>query len=130
MSLNLLLDTHALLWTAHQPASLSKRAFEAIEDGTNRIFVSAVSAFEIAIKNRKGKLEFTTSLARHFIEQVTNWGFQLLPISVDHAQLAGNLVGPHKDPWDRILAAQAQIEGLPLVTQDAEMPRLGAETFW
>lgn len=130
MNLDLLLDTHTLLWSAHQPASLSRRAFDAIEDGNNSVFVSAVSAFEISTKSRKRKLEFKTSLASNFVEQVTAWGFQLLSISIDHAQLAGSLASTHKDPWDRILAAQAQIEGLTLLTQDAEMPGLGAETYW
>ena len=85
---------------------------------------------EIATKNRKGRLEFDTPLALNFTGQLTARGFAMLPITAEHAQLAGGLISARKDPWDRLLAAQAQIEALTLVTHDGEMAGLGAETFW
>jgi len=130
LTLALLLDTHALLWWAHQPASLSKRASEAIAIDADSIFVSPVSAIEIATKSRKGLLGFETPLAIDFVAQTTLEGFKQLPISSEHAQLAGAMKMPNQDPWDRLLAAQAQLEGLTLVTKDKALRASGAATLW
>ncbi len=130
MSPSLLLDTNALLWWSHQPESLSRRALEAIENGANAIFVSPVSAIEIATKSRKGKLEFETPLARDFVSVTAHEGFRELPISSAHAQLAGSFMSPHKDPWDRLLAAQARLERLVVITNDDALAGFGAATFW
>ena len=128
--MRLLLDTHTLLWSAHDPRKLSAAAASAIRDGANEIFVSAVSAMEIATKNRSGKLEYTTSLATNFVEVVSSRGFMMLPITCEHAERAGNFPGDHRDPWDRLLAAQAQIDGLELVSNDARIAEFGTETLW
>lgn len=130
MSLALLLDTHALLWWAHQPGFLSSKAREAVADDSNIILVSPVSAIEIATKSRKEKLEFQTTLARDFAAQTALEGFRELPISSEHAQLAGSFDNPHKDPWDRLLAAQAQLERLILVTSDRALKTFGVATLW
>ena len=130
MNLVILLDTHALLWWLHEPPSLSRRVREAVEDGGNRVLVSPVSAFEIATKSRKGKLEFDSPLAGDFTEKVLEEGFEELPISCEHARLAGSLDDPHNDPWDRLLAAQARTDGILLATCDERMARLGAAVFW
>lgn len=114
----------------HQPASLSSRAFEAIAHGENTVFVSPVSAIEIATKSRKGRLEFDTPLAHDFVAQIACDGFTELAVSSEHAQLAGGFDNPHKDPWDRLLAAQAQLDGLTLVTNDKALLSLGAATLW
>ncbi len=128
--MRMLLDTHALLWSAHEPEKLSVTARDAIEDGDNEVFVSAVSAMEIATKHRKGLLGYPSALARHFSIEVTQRGFALLAISSEHAQRAGGFVDRHKDPWDRLLAAQAMIESLTLVTCDERMRGFGAKQFW
>lgn len=130
MSLALLLDTNALLWWAHQPDSLSTKAREAIADGSNSVFVSPVSAIEIATKSRKGKLEFESPLARDFVAETASEGFKELPVVSEHAQLAGSFDNPHKDPWDRLLAAQTQLERLILVTNDAALKTFGTATLW
>ena len=128
MNRRYLLDTHALLWWAHEPARLSAGATEALTDGENEMFVSAVSAMEIATKVRLRKLE--SSLDRNFIDQVTEHGLKTLSITAEHAQLAGNFVDANQDPWDRLLAAQAQLERLTLVSCDRRMNGFGVTTLW
>lgn len=128
--MKLLLDTHALLWLAHEPEALSAAASAAIVDDGNEIWVSAVSAMEIATKNRRGGLEYGTSLATSFVAEVTSQGFLPISVTCDHAERAGNLEGDHKDPWDRLLAAQAQMEEMVVVTRDARIAGFGVETLW
>ena len=128
--MNLLLDTHALLWWAHEPEKLSAVARGAIANGENDVAVSAVSAMEIATKNRKGALSYRTSLADRFVASVTEHGFALVSISCDHAERAGGYPWEHKDPWDRLLAAQVQIEGFALVTADEAFAGFGIQTLW
>lgn len=130
MSLAVLLDTNALLWWLHQPESLSRRACEMIACDADSIFVSPVSAIEIATKSRRGRLQFETPLARQFAAQTIAEGFAQLRITSEHAQLAGGFDNPHKDPWDRLLAAQAQVERLAIVTNDDAIRALGAEIIW
>ncbi len=130
MSLALLLDTNALLWWMHQPESLTSKAREAISDGSNMIFVSPVSAIEIATKNRKRRLEFESPLAHDFVAQTASEGFREVLVSSEHAQLAGGFGNPHKDPWDRLLAAQSQLERLVLVTSDHVFKSFGTATLW
>lgn len=128
--MRLLLDTHTLLWSAYDPSKLGARAARLIKDGANEIIVSAVSAMEIATKLRVGKLSHAAPLASDFCGGMASRGFLLLAIDCAHAQRAGNLPGEHRDPWDRLLAAQAQIEGLTVVSNDARLAALGAETLW
>ena len=128
--MRLLLDTHALLWSALKPAKLSPAARQVIEDGANDVYVSAISAFEIATKVRLGRLEFGRPLATDFATQVHARGFTCLAVTPQHGEAAGKLAIPHNDPWDRLLMAQAQVERLLLVTADADMQRLCASTYW
>lgn len=130
MSKGYLLDTHALLWWMYEAESLSSRAFDAISDGSIDIFVSAVSAMEIATKHRIGKLPHAAPLAAQFVELTAAEGFSPLPITADHGQRAGSYPLSHGDPWDRLLVAQAQIEGLALVTNDAKLNGFGVGTYW
>lgn len=128
--MKLLLDTHVLLWLAHEPNKLSALVRDAIESGDHAILVSAVSAMEIATKHRNEKLEYRTSLATHFTREVESQGFTPLAISCEHAQWAGNITSLHKDPWDRLLAAQAQLDKLAVVTVDKFFAEIGVTTFW
>lgn len=128
--MRLLLDTHTLLWWVHEPERLTSRVIEAVSEPDNEIFVSPVSAMEIATKQRRNRLDYDTPLATNFIAEVIDLGFNELRISGDHAQLAGGLKGPNQDPWDRLLAAQAQIEKLLLVSRDAHMTGLNIVPFW
>lgn len=112
--MNLLLDTHVLLWAIDQPEHLDQTAREAIRDARNRVVVSAASAWEIAIKRSLGKVLFDADLAG-VLDTV---GFDALPVGFEHARVAGDLPEVHHDPFDRMLVAQAQVEALTLVTRD------------
>lgn len=128
--MRLLLDTHTLLWWLSADASLTVRAREAIGDEDNAVYVSAASAWEIATKARIGKLPGVESLAQDFAAEIEQHGFLPLSISVEHGQRAGNLPGPHKDPFDRMLIAQAQAENLVLVSNEAIFDQYGISRMW
>jgi PIN domain nuclease of toxin-antitoxin system len=117
--LRLLLDTHAFVWWDAKDSHLPDRMREAIASAQNQILVSAVSVWEIAIKRASGKLIFRGSVT----EAIETHGFQALPISVAHAEWAGSLEQIHQDPFDRMLIAQAHLEGLTLVTLDDQILR-------
>jgi PIN domain nuclease of toxin-antitoxin system len=98
-------------------------------DGT-KVFVSAISALEIATKVRIGKLEEARILVERYDQYVDEQGFSVLPVSNAQARRAGLLNGPHRDPFDRVITAQAIMEGLQVVTCDDAIAKLGAETLW
>lgn len=128
--MRLLLDTHALLWWLLGDTQLPVHAREAIGDEENTVYVSAASASEVATKVRIGKLVGAESLAQDFAPQIQDEGFLPLPISVEHAQRAGSLPGPHRDPFDRMLVAQAQAEILILVSNEEVFDRYGVTRLW
>ena len=125
-----LLDTHTLLWAAFRKDLLSPRARLAIQSADNEILVSAASAWEISTKFRLGKLPMARVLVEDFIAQVTGAGYLLLPISAEHALRAGRMTGEHKDPFDRMLAAQAIHEDIPLIGSDAQLDAFGVRREW
>ena len=112
--MNLLLDTHALLWWLKDDGTLSAAARAAIRDGANSVHVSAATAWEIAVKRALGKLDTADNIEGALSAN----GFEALPITVAHALAAGALPTHHSDPFDRMLVAQAQLEGLTIVTRD------------
>ena len=119
--MRLLLDSHIVLWWDSDLDKLSADQRDAIGDPGNQVLVSAVSGWELGIKRSSGKLKLTDSiriLARRF-------GFIELSITMEHAEFAGSLPLHHKDPFDRMLVAQAMVEGLTLVTVDAAMREYG-----
>ncbi|HEX3468655.1 MAG TPA: type II toxin-antitoxin system VapC family toxin [Candidatus Elarobacter sp.] len=118
--MRLLLDTHAFLLAAADPDQLNPRARGAIEDTANDIFVSAGVAWEIIVKAALGKLGLPADPALWFPARVRSLGFQPLDITTAHALAVGGLPNIHRDPFDRIMLAQAQIEGLTFVTRDSE----------
>jgi PIN domain nuclease of toxin-antitoxin system len=128
--MRLLLDTHALLWWLAGDARLSARARAAITDEVNIVFVSAASAWEVATKVRLGKLPGAEFLAQEFQEHLARQNFRALVISVEHAQRAGSLPGPHKDPFDRMLIAQSQAENFTLVSNEIVFDRYGVVRLW
>lgn len=128
--MRLLLDTHALLWWFTDDPRLSAVARELIGDEANEILVSAASAWEIAAKQRLGKLDQVPDAARRFAELVEADGFIHLPVNYRHALRAGGYDIEHRDPFDRMLAAQAEIEALPLLTRDPAFQRFGTKTVW
>jgi PIN domain nuclease of toxin-antitoxin system len=112
--MNLLLDTHVLLWWLDEHPSLSKNAKAAIADGKNIVFVSAVVIWEIRIKQALGKLK----IPRNFRKVLDDQDFEMLDINAEHAYAVANLPLHHRDPFDRMLVAQAKVEGLTVVTHD------------
>ena len=128
--MNLLLDTHALLWWWTDDAQLSKRAKKLILDANNKIYVSAASAWEIAIKQRIGKLDGLQYATEQFASLVAADGFEHLPMRYEHAQRAGAFEAAHRDPFDRMLAAQSEIESMPLVSRDPLMKTFTCKTIW
>jgi PIN domain nuclease of toxin-antitoxin system len=128
--LRALLDTHALLWWLSDDPALSRAARKTIADAKNTLIVSAASAWEIAIKVRLGKLPTAIDLAADFSSQIEREGFHLLPISAEHGIRAGLLPGPHKDPFDRMLIAQAQAENVPIVTNETVFETYGVRCLW
>ena len=125
-----LLDSHTLLWAAFRRDMLSPHALRILTQSRNEIFVSAASAWEITTKYRLGKLNFARALAIDFIPRITSLGYLLLPISVEHAVRAGLLAGDHKDPFDRMLAAQAIHENMPLLSNDSQLDVFGVRREW
>jgi PIN domain nuclease of toxin-antitoxin system len=125
-----LLDTHTLLWAAFRRDLLSPHALRILTQSRNEIIVSAASAWEITTKYRLGKLNFARALAIDFIPRITSVGYLLLPISVEHAVRAGLLPGDHKDPFDRMLAAQAIHENMPLLSNDSQLDVFGVRREW
>ncbi len=125
-----LLDTHVLLWWWAEPEKLSARVLALLRDRANEILVSSASAWEIATKYRIGKLPSAGPILVEWEERMAVDLFRELPMSAAHALRAGSLSGERRDPFDRMLAAQAIIEGLPIASNDALLSALGAEVFW
>jgi PIN domain nuclease of toxin-antitoxin system len=128
--LNLLLDTHAFLWWIAGDAAMSSLARTAVGDDANVVFVSAVSAWEIATKFRIGKLPNFASIAADLAAVLDQQGFVPLPISFAHGQAAGALPGPLKDPFDRMLIAQAMLDGMGLVSNERNFAAYGVRLVW
>jgi PIN domain nuclease of toxin-antitoxin system len=128
--LNLLLDTHAVLWWLEAHARLSPRGRRAISDPANRCWVSAVSVFEIETKHRLGKLALPGPLQVGWDTTFSAEKWEALSVSLPHARYAGRLPGSHGDPFDRLLAAQAEIDDLTLVTCDPAFSIFGTRTLW
>jgi PIN domain nuclease of toxin-antitoxin system len=122
----LLVDTHALLWWLTDDAGLSDAAREALADPANEVLVSAASVWEIAIKRALGKLSAPDDLPDHIDAQ----GFGWLPVGPEHAWCVRDLPRHHGDPFDRLLAAQALRERMPIVSADARLRAYGVETRW
>lgn len=128
--MKVLLDTHVLLWAALSPASLSREAAAIIANETNIIFISAASAWEIATKVRMGKLPGAEVLERDFLDVIEDAGYTLLAIDGASALRAGRLSGDHRDPFDRILAAQALAADIPILSTDTKLDSFGIRRIW
>jgi len=127
--MNLLVDTHALLWWWAANDRLSRRAHTALRSPANRIYVSAAVGWELAIKVNLGKLDARHVLA-DFPAILFDSGFKRLAIAMDHALRAGMLPRHHNDPFDRMLVAQAQALGFPIISADATFDQYGIERIW
>ncbi len=128
--MQVLLDTHALLWWLSDDPALTEPARKLIADTKNALYVSAASAWEIAIKVRLGKLSTAAHLAGDFSGYLGREGMHILPILGEHAIRAGLLPGNHKDPFDRMLIAQAQAESMPLISNEKLFDHYGIRRVW
>lgn len=124
------MDTHAFIWWVNEPAKLSQAASALIADGDNQTLLSAVTAWELAVKHRKGRLDLPDSPENIFRTAFTEDGFAPMPIDISHALQVGNLPPIHSDPFDRLLIAQAQTERIPILTSDPNIARYDVETIW
>lgn len=125
----LLLDTHALLWWFNDPDSLTSKAYNAIDAG-GRVLVSSVSIYEIAFKNRLGKLGAANHLLADLDSRLEGQGFGTLAIDHRHALAAGRLDPRHRDPFDRLLMAQALVERVELVSNEKLFESYGVRRLW
>ena len=128
--MKLLLDTHTLLWWLDGDTKLSRKVRVLIADNENDVYVSAASVWEIATKARLGKLPQALSVAHRLIMVVAEQGFRTMDITIEHGERAGWFVIEHRDPFDRMLAAQAQTSGMPIATKDLIFSDFGVETVW
>ncbi|WP_216904589.1 type II toxin-antitoxin system VapC family toxin [Synechococcus sp. CCY 9618] len=127
---SLLLDTHALLWWLVEPERLSSPAQKAIGNPAAAVFVSAASGWEIATKARLGKLPGAEGLLEDLPSLLQQQGFQPLAVLLHHGVRAGSYQQTHRDPFDRLLAAQAELEGLQLVSIDPALASFPCRLLW
>src|SRR5258708_29409386 len=126
----ILLDSHSFFGFVHADARLSRSARKAIEAADAAVYVSAITAWEIAYKFSTGKWPQAEILARDVVAIMFALGFEPLPLSLEHARHAGALRSPHRHPFDRMLAAQPEIEDLPLAPADPAFRNCKVRTFW
>ncbi len=128
--MNVLLDTHTFLWGILDDPQMSVRARDVIGDGTHDVFLSAASAWEIAIKARLGRIRLSEDPERLIPDQVSANGFRLLPIHLRHALKVHALPDVHGDPFDRMLVAQAMVEDMALLSADSHLTRYPVTVLW
>jgi PIN domain nuclease of toxin-antitoxin system len=128
--MRVLIDTHIFLWWNTNDPQLSLRAKEVISDGNNEVFLSAASAWEIAIKAAKKRLVLPEDPAKYVSSRMNQHRFQPLPVQVSHALHVYDLPFHHDDPFDRLLIAQSQLERLPLITVDSEIKKYEVKIIW
>ena len=125
-----LLDTHAFLWWITDDPQLSRRARDIIGDGENELFLSAASGWEMAIKARLGKLDLPDNLEAFIPQQISLNAIDILPIQMSHALHVHKLPQHHRDPFDRMIVSQAQLEDLPILTTDPQIAQYPVQTIW
>lgn len=128
--MKLLLDTAPFLWWIMDSQSLSQRARELIGEGDNEVWFSTVSSWEIVIKAGLGRIQLPESPERFLLKHIARNGFQVLPIQLRHTLHVGKLPDHHHDPFDRLLAAQAMVEEMTLLTGDAQLAKYPLSVIW
>ncbi len=128
--MSLILDTHAFFWWVTNSPKLTPQAQSAIADEGGSCFISAVSLFEMSNKVRLGKFEAAREIVDRIDGVLADNEFLALSVTMEHARLAGQLSDPHRDPFDRLLAAQAIVEGMTIITADIRIKDLGAKVVW
>ena len=128
--MTLLFDTHALLWATLSPADLSSKVSALIQEETNSLLVSAATVWEIATKVRLGKLPMASAFEADLLHYIRTAGYVLLPVATAHALQAGRLTGNHRDPLDRMLAAQALALDITILSTDPQLDGFGVHRIW
>ncbi|MCE9552435.1 MAG: type II toxin-antitoxin system VapC family toxin [Planctomycetes bacterium] len=128
--MNLLLDTHALIWAVENPAKLGSVARPQIEDPSNTLLLRSASIWELAIKVSLGKLTLTLPFEQWITVAMRDLDIVLLPITVEHTVMLASLPWHHRDPFDRMLAAQSQIENIPIISNDRDLEAYGISKLW
>ncbi len=128
--MRLLLDTHVFLWWNEGSPRLSRNAHRLLADPGNNLFFSVVSAWEMALKAQSGKLGLPTPVSAYVPARLSHYGMEALGLTLVHVLASSALPAHHRDPFDRMLVAQAQIEQLTIVTHDSELRRYAVETVW
>ena len=130
MAVTVLLDTNALLWSLLEPQKLSQTALATVQDPETVLLVSSASAWELGIKHKLGKLASASGVLSDFSGHLKRLGADVLVITPEHALAAGALPLHHSDPFDRMLVAQAQVEGVAVVTNDKAFVDYTAKVLW
>ena len=128
--MRLLLDTHTFLWWVTDNSRLSDEARRLVADGANEVFLSVASAWEIVVKAALGRIQLDDDVDSFIGGQVEANAFQVLPIHLRHALAVGGLPDLHRDPFDRMLVAQALSEGLAIVSADRQLAQYPVEVAW
>lgn len=128
--MRLLLDTHAFVWWLEGNTTIRREIRDLIDGDTSEVHVSAATAWEIATKFRLGKLPSAARAAEDCLGCIESHGFRALSVTVEHGQRAGSLPGPHRDPFDRMLVAQALVENLALVSNERAFDQFGVQRLW
>jgi PIN domain nuclease of toxin-antitoxin system len=128
--MRILLDTHAFLWWITDAPQLSARARKIVGDGDNELLLSAASGWELAVKAKLGRIQLPNDLVSFLLEQMASNAIESLPVQMAHALHVYTLPDHHRDPFDRLLVAQAQLEHLSILTADPQIARYSIKTLW
>ena len=128
--MTVLLDSHALIWAVDSPHRLSATAAATMRSKSNRLLLSAATIWEIAIKCGLGKLKLSSPYRQWMTNASTDLGVQVLPINIAYADTLSSLPNRHRDPFDRLMIAQAQLDGVAIVSDDAVFDRYGVTRIW
>jgi PIN domain nuclease of toxin-antitoxin system len=128
--MRLLLDTHVFLWWNEADPRLSRRVRGLLSDPENSLYLSVASAWEMTIKVQSGKLGLPAATAVYIPARLNHYGIEALPVTLEHVLAASTLPGHHRDPFDRMLIAQGQVERLAIVTHDPQVRKYAVETIW
>lgn len=128
--MKLLLDTHVFLWWNEASPKLSRRVRRLLSDPENSLYLSVVSAWEMALKVQSGKLDLPAAVPVYIPARLNHYGMEALAVTLEHVLASSTLPSYHRDPFDRMLVAQGQVERLPIVTHDPAVKKYAVETIW
>jgi len=128
--MRLMVDAHCLIWAVDEPAKLAAAAVAALEDPANQLLVGAGTMWELSIKSGLGKLRLSSAFRQWMQQAIADLGLSVMPISLDHCDRQSSLPFYHRDPFDRLLAAQALVGGIQVVSADVIFDQYGVGRVW